>query len=1129
MITGRVVDPSGLGVAGATVTLTNEHTNAIWKQAASDSGVFTFPAVQPDTYSIRVEERGFRAYQRTGTVLSPNERLVLGNLELTIGAVAETVNVSGQGSAVETASAEHAGLVTATQMDRLMVRGRDPLSMLQLVGGVSYTAPSNAVGGMWGSNTPNIEGTRSGINTALVDGVMGSDFGGPAVMASTVNMEAVAEVKLMLNNYPAEFGRNGGAMITMVTKSGGSTFHGTGYWFFRNEEFNATDFFNNRNGVPKSLYRYDTLGVAVGGPLYLPKWHSIKTKLFWYESYEHWHDREPEALQQVTVPTALERSGDFSQSLDTNGKLITVTDPLSNKPFPGNVIPASRINSNGQALLAALFPLPNALNRSVTLGAYNYNFDQSWNIPKWSDLFNVDYHPTTRDIITMGGRLWNSNTQGYGVVHGGPAWGPLETYYMFTDNTARLSYTHIFAPWLTNEFTGAVRHSVEKNGPVILSQFDTLIHSNAGYTLGQWYPGQNNVEPFSSGALLPQATFSGVAGAAAVTYDPRFISRGGDAVFNFADNLSLIRGAHFYKFGVYVERGRETEGHRGTYSGLFNFTVDKNNPLESGDPYANAMLGNFDSYTESSSRPGDNNREWDVEWFAEDTWKVSKNLTFEYGLRFTYYTPWLFPDGKNVTFSLQRYDRSQAPSYYQPTFGPAGNRVALNPLTGALSPAVLIGALVPNSGNITNGMVPATDKTYPSGFQVQQPVKVGPRFGVAYDPTGKGNTAIRAGFGIYYITRYTGNNAMNLVTNPPTQFNPTMYYGNMSTFLNSTGTLFPSSVYGLEENPQTQTNYHASLNVQRNVGFGTMVDIGYVGVFARHLMDLENLNLVPYGSRFLAAHADPTNPGHPLADQFFAPYPGYGSISYYQNAATSSYNALQISVNRRLAHGFQYGLAYTWSKAMDYADSDSGTVATYQSHSWNYGKAGFDQTHVLVINYTWDVPKASKLWNIQPVRQAFDNWQLSGITSFVSGSPLGITLTTSDGRDITGGGDAARVVVTGKAELPFGSRSFSKWFNSSVIACPTIGYAGDAPKDVFRGPGFNNWDMSLVKKIPIRSESRFLQLRAEFYNAFNHTQFATVNNTARFDPSGNQINAQFGQVISTRPPRVGQVSLRLSF
>jgi hypothetical protein len=247
----------------------------------------------------------------------------------------------------------------------------------------------------------------------------------------------------------------------------------------------------------------------------------------------------------------------------------------------------------------------------------------------------------------------------------------------------------------------------------------------------------------------------------------------------------------------------------------------------------------------------------------------------------------------------------------------------------------------------------------------------------------------------------------------------------------------------------------------------------------------------------------------------------------------SNYNALQVSARRRYSKGLLFGMAYTWSKAMNLADTETGNMPMFQNASWLYGKAGYDQTHVLTFNAVWDVPKGSQLipGSAKKISGAvLDNWQVSTFTTFASGTPLGISYTTTDNADITGGaGDGARVLAISKAQLSTGDRTFDHWFDANAFARPPKGSPGNAPKDVFRGPGTNNWDLSLFKNFPLWSEKHVVQFRGEFYNAFNHTQFASVNTSARFDTTGKQTNTQFGQITATRSPRVIQLALTFRF
>jgi hypothetical protein len=605
-------------------------------------------------------------------------------------------------------------------------------------------------------------------------------------------------------------------------------------------------------------------------------------------------------------------------------------------------------------------------------------------------------------------------------------------------------------------------------------------------------------------------------------------------VINFTDNLSWIRGAHTLKTGFFYERLRNYEGEQGTYGGNINFSRDTNNPSDSGYPYANALLGNFQSYTESDTRPRNEGRKTSLAWFVQDNWKTTRRLTLDYGMRFVWYSQWAQDTGKAAAFALERFNLAKAPLLYRPTCArvaascASADRRALNPVTGEVLAAVLIGAIVPGTGEAFNGSVVATDPQYPSGFRDPVGVLFEPRFGFAYDVQGNGKTAVRGTFGAFHNTVSPGVRAFT--QNPPIQSNPQVFYGNVDTFLNTAGVIFPNNIQSFERRGLSPLVYNFSLAVQRDMGFGTVVDVAYVGSLGRHLQVTRNLNLVAYGSRFLSQNADPATPTTPLNDNFFRPYPGWGNITYNEFPSTFNYNSLQVTANRRFAKGLQYGVAYTWSKTMDLVDGDTDGVAVYRPvRVWNYGKAGFDQTHIFALNYAWDLPRATRLWKNSVFGTAFDGWQVSGITTFASGLPQGIGLTTSDGADITGGGDGARVVITGEPVLSRGARTFDRWFDTSVFARPARGEFGNAPKDVFRRPGTNSWDLSLFKNFRLGSETRSLQLRWEMYNAFNHTQFSEVDNTARFDTAGRQVNTRFGQVTGTRAPRRMQASLRFRF
>ena len=1129
-ITGTVVDHTGAVIVGARVNLLHEATGGRRSASTNESGAFVLVALPPGTYTLRIEATGFQVYERAGIVLTANERLALGTIELPLGQVTETVTVTAQGPVLATESADNTAMLSQSQLRDIMIRGRDIVNLLRILPGVSQvTGGADSLGGRYGSFVPNISGTRDQWNNVTLDGQAANDVDILRAFSAATSVDAISEVKVVLNAYLAEYGPNPGGNINVVTKSGTKEFRGSFYWYKRHEKFNANDFFLNRSGQPRPIFRYGNFGLTLGGPVLLPgNFNVSRERLFFFYSHEDWRTRVPQSLLRFTLPTELERRGDYSQTLDQNNRLVIIRDPASTSPFPGNVIPPSRVHPEGRKLLN-VFPLPNRLDRSLTLGAYNYEFQDFQDVPKRGQMLKLDYRPTDRDTISLRPKRWWANTRAYTALAGFYNVPLAYHHYLYTHNAANVAWTRVVSPSVVNEFGAGFWGAKELGLPGRggwAGEFDPVLKSTHGITLRQFNP---QINPYG---FIPEMIFAGVPSAPSFTIDPRTPIDCGDEVLTVNNHLSVIRSGHTAKFGFYLQRNWTSEGWRApSFNGRYDFGRDVNNPLDADWPFANAQLGNFRAYVEATNRVVAHGKTLLTEWFAQDVWKASRKLTLTYGARFSWFTPYRLRTGVGAALALERYNQARAPRLYRPARDASGRRVGWDPVTGEYRPVAYIGAFVPGSGDPANGTVLGTDRSYPEGFRRQQPVQVAPRIGFAYDVFGDGRTAIRGGFGINKrVLERSGPYINPAANNPPIVFLPQVFYGSFDTLMDAKGVLFPSSVNSWQKDDVVPSLYNWSLAVQRSLPWATVLEVAYVANAGRHLLQTVNLNTVPYGARFRPENADPTNPGRPLPDDFFRPFPGYGTVTYYETSGTSNYNALQVQANRRFGAGFQFGLAYTWSKAMGLTAAEPGGVARYISRRvWNYGPLGFDQTHMFVLNYMWDLPRVSRIWPHRAARYLFDNWQLSGITTFASGVPSGISLTTTDGADITGGGDGVRVLVLDRPVLPRGQRSFYRWFNTLAFGRPPVGSFGNAAATVFRGPGINNWDLTINKNIPVRSESRFIRVRCELYNAFNHTQYADVDNVARFDPAGNQVNARFGQVVSTRPPRVIQLSASFYF
>ncbi len=1120
-ITGRITDPSGAAVPATQITFSETSTGRVRTLETDQNGEFVASGLDSGEYTLEASHQGFSKYSRQNIRLETGQRLALGALKLEVGNITETVSVTGEmGAAVAVQSAERSDIISSRQVAGLLNLGRNVASLVQLLPGVVMTATSDSLGR---TATFNANGSRGTMNSVSIDGVPSTDVGNAFELKVNVSQDSVSEVKVLLSNYQAEYGRAAGANVNIVTKSGTRDFHGLLSYYKRHEQFNANNFFNNRNSLPNPRYRYNAWTYNIGGPVYIPgKWNREKNQLFLFWGQEFWPTKQG-ITGSVTVPTALERAGNFSQSLDLNNRLIAVRDPLSGQPFPGNVIPAARLNPNSLALLK-FFPEPNFLDRNVSRGNYNYNFTTDTTHPIHTNTLKADYSLNANNSFVFSYNGFDEFHEGsLGFATAASNW-PQWQYNYYARTTALSGrYTHIFTPSLINEFQVGGLHLPEGNGydeaALKRNQRDTV-----GYRAGQFYPANNPLN------LIPGATFGGVTNAATLAYDGRFPLYGLTNLMNFDEKLSWNKGRHNFKVGGYVEWFQRDIGQPVDFAGRFDFANNVNNPLDTGYAYANAALGVFNAYSETSARSYPRSRNTLLEVFAQDNWRVTSRLTLDYGLRVYYTPPITEVDDQLVTFDRTRFDPAKQVSLISPGLNAAGQRVGVNPVTGQSLPATLIAAIAPGRGDPFNGLVvAANDPSYPRALTNLHSLNFGPRAGFAYDVFGNARTAIRGGFGLFYNRPNFGTWLRPFNAQPPLLQTPIINYATVDNLLSSSGLLFPTNITALDPQAKIPGVLDFSLSVQHNLGWGTVLDVGYVGSLGRNLLWARPLNAIPFGANFQRANLDPTAGNRPLPPQFLRPVVGYNNINLTESASSSNYHSLQVSVNRRFKSGLQMGGSWTWSKAMSYNDSDGEVIsALVPVRVWNYAKATFDRTHNVRINWLWDVPAPRTAHQL--VRAVAGGWQLSGITSFISGPPVSVGFTTTTALDITGSPtDLPRIVVTQNPILPKSERTFDRNFNTAAFALPAVGTYGNAPRTVIRGPGVNNWDAAVFKNLPVVKERLKLQFRAELYNVFNHTQFTAWDTTARFDPAGNQVNGNFGRATAAAAPRIIQFSLRAYF
>lgn len=1115
-IEGAVSDPTGLPMQNISVRLAQTATGAAREASTGERGSFLFGSVPPGEYSLRVSASGFKQLERPGIHLTASEKLAVGTLTLEIGQTTEQVVVQDQIVAVQTASAERSGVLTGAQVENIAIRGRNVMNLLRLLPGVVDLSEPEAISRNWNVN---VNGMRASTNAVMLDGMTVNAIGNNNVNTVSISLDAVAEVKVLLSNYQAEFGRLSGANVQIITKSGTRDYHGLVSYFKRHEQFNANNFFNNFLGQAKPRYRFNTWNYNVGGPVPVPGgFNRRRDKLFFFWSQEFWPLIVNQPISQRTSPTAAERGGDFSQSLDVNNRLIVVRDPSTRQPVPGNRIPTSQLDPNGRALLS-VFPQPNFFDRTVSAGRYNYVFQGQNRTPLRTHTGKVDFNANPRNSIAFSFTLSSDiNEGGLGLPGTNrPNW---EQMIQSASRPGRIvvgRYTRVFSPVLLNELNIGF-----SKRPELDSTPDAELRRNQRETIGfrapQFSPASNPL------GVIPNATFAGISQPLDLRIEGRFPHSASHDTLSITDNITKSLSGHTLKAGFYFDTIWRGSYNPLNFNGLYDFGTSANNPLDTAHPYANTLYGVFNTYTEASARPYTNYITRNIEWFAQDTWKVNSHLTLDFGMRFQWIPPF---DVRNDTLSAfleSRFDRAKAPQL----IGPAsvnGARVGVHPVTGAVFPAAAIGAFAPGTGDPLNGLVVAErDSTV---ILNDRGVHFAPRIGFAYDPFGTGKTAIRGGLGLFY-NRESAGFLTNALTQAPLVDSPTVFYGTFANLAGARALSFPQDLTAIDPVAKLPGAINYSLAVQRNVGFSTVLDVAYVASLGRHLQWRRNLNAIPFGTNFRPENADPANTRVPLPQNFLRPYGGFGNIPNVEFASSSNYHSLQISADRRFSRGLQYGVAYTWSKSMDYNSAEGEAVSNFVARRvWNYGPSSFDRMHVLRVNWLYDLPNPGAV--PKGLRHALHNWQLSGIYGITSGQPLAIGLSTTTPIDITGSPtDGARVVLTGNPNLPRGDRTFRRNFDTSTVRLPAVGTIGNSERFPIRGPWADNWDLTLFKNIPIRERMR-VQFRWELYNALNHTQFTAVDTGARFDAQGNQANARLGEFTAARNARIMQFALRFYF
>jgi hypothetical protein len=1142
-LTGTVKDSAGAAVAGATVNIIDPKTNntVVRTATTSDDGVYSVPNLKPGAYTISVEAPNFKKSVTTGVTVDVGKRREQA-VVLEAGRIEEAVTVSAGAIGVELNAPTASSTINGDQVRELSLNNRNWVQLITLSPGVSPNIQDQIYVGTTNPNGVSnalqiaVNGVRPSSNTYTVDGADTTDRGANLTVQTYPSVDAIQEFSILRGLYPAETGRSSGAQVNVITKSGGAAYHGDLYEFFRNDKLNANSFTSNRthplgideNGkARRAPFRYNDFGGTFGGPVILPRFGERAPNEPFFKKLSNTFFFFSEEVRRVivypsantTVPNANLRQGIFAQPVCVG----PVANPCS---ATATSIPMSSWSPLARAYVQDIYdtlPLPDANGNLFfpTRGIFNFRQELIRVDQKISDKLSAYYRFENDTIPTI---------EPFGLFSGGSGLPNVSTTQ--TDSPGR---SHVgratWSPSANSIFEFGASYSwgdvpshvtgllAFENSPDIVAAMPTL--------------------PFTvTRGRVPTIGGNGFSGLS--TFGPYSDFSYNKSVFG---TFTKIWGSHTMKFGTNFAWIRKHENslpgdtNEGSFGAVSSAPARPTGTSTTNQLWANFLLGNFQTFNQSQFDLVADLKSSSIEAFAQDEWRIKRNLTLYYGMRYSrYQSPWSV-DGRLTSFDPEVFDRSRA-------FQVQGNgqRVA-----GTGDP---FDGLIINSQNPISGMTIS-----PYGKSVTRtPNNFAPRVGIAWDPFKKGTTSVRVGYGMYFDQVSFNPWETITSTNPPFQQKLSITQTTLDDPLagNPVISLSPVRVYGIDPNFKTPYVQHWSFDVQHQFGQKTLVTAGYYGSRGVHLTGLVDLNLLPPGYAISlgptacavgtsttptapcqVAHTVFTTSGQEAILGQIRPYRGYDDVRYLETAFDSNYHSLQITAQRRFSRSSQINMAYTWAKNMTNSQNEFATAPqnTYDLKA-EYARANLDRRHVFNINYVYEIPYFSDQKGFQG--KLLGGWQFSGIFYYYTG--LAFAPATSSN-------DPAGLGLLGNS--PSGSRpdmlcdpnatathdlTPAVWFNTACFANPpgisgvdAVNRVGNAGRNTINGPSTTRLDATLAKNIRF-SESKSIQLRWEVFNVLNHTNFTTFSST-------NVTSSVFGQInlAAARDARSMQLAIKFSF
>jgi hypothetical protein len=1126
-ISGTVSDSAGAAVPNATVTVSNPATSFTRTVATDNSGFYTVTNVPVGTYSVSVEMQNFKKAVLPGNVINADSRLTV-DVALETGQISEVVEVTQtSGETVNTTSGEVAKVIDSQQVSNLALNGRNYYQLLSVIPGAVITT-DDQIDTNLATNTININGNRGVANNLTVDGGNNNNAGSNASQINNVGVDFIQEVKLETSNFSAEYGRNSGAQINVITKRGTNQYHGSVFEFFRNDAMDARSFF----AAVKPTLRYNNYGYSFSGPMPFPHFGdgggpaftSGKNKFFFFWGEEWKTIHRLASVVQRTLPTTGELTGDFSfrlrgsdgivgtaddgvlrdpslsgtckaQSVDSSGNTVPAVRTAcfgGNNPALWNRIPIARITTDGLAIadvyrqmtgLAASFSNLPAANNSTFQPANPSDFRQ--------ELLRLDYIFSSKHTV-YGRYIHDSNlvVDPFGTFITSPL-PTIQSLRMRPGDTIQVGHLWSIKPNLINEGKVNFAWTNQRIPPAN----DLWERDTYGFAFTQLF---SNGGPYEN--AIPDTTFTG--GTATANFNGAARSLTALAHDSTAsDTLTWVKGSHTMKFGGIYNFSKVYQNGRSTYAGLLAFNT--NRPNSTGQAFADALLGNFRTYSEFSADPAAHFRFQQYDAFATDSWKITQRLSLEIGARFQYGTPFYTRENNITNFDPALYDPTKAVTVS------ASGGVTVTPGSNRFNGLIRAGNGVPESERVNvptwnDPDVLAVPTGAPRGLYKAHPY-IMPRVGFAYSPFDDGKTSIRGGFGMYY-DRIEGNIIFPVISNPPFVNSQSFENGNLSNIKGGSQSALTQfgTIAAIDPDLKTPYTMNFSLGVQRELPWGLFAEANFVGNLGRNLTRNPDINQIPFGAG---------------SDNSQRKYKGFGQINQRKSDSNSYYYAGQFYIAKRKGDFLMTG-SYTWGKVLTDASNFNDNPEDNTNRKYNYGPATFDRRHVFVATYTY-APGWFRKGN-GFVRALLDGYELSGITRYQSGKPFTVTTNT-----LPSGTRRADLLL----DVPLYLRDDRQWLNPAAFAQAPNGRRGTSGSNNVWGPSFMVWDFSARKKFNL-NEHMNLRLQIDLFNAFNKANFSNMGTNVSNFQTGTvigRIDNSFGVLNSAGPGRSIQLGAKFTF